>query len=73
MAEVSRKVKENVPGPWFVDDACTMCGLCAMEDPDNFGMGDTSAYVKEQPSSPAEEAECESISKDCPAEAIGKE
>jgi ferredoxin len=73
MADKEKRLKENVSGPWFVDNTCIGCGLCTTEAPDHFEMGNSIAYVKKQPSTPAEENACNSASEGCPVQAIGKE
>jgi ferredoxin len=73
MADSTKKTPGTVPGPWFVDESCVSCGLCANEAPENFEMGDSFAFVKKQPSDPDEEAASETAMSSCPVQAIGKE
>jgi ferredoxin len=73
MAELSQKVRENVPGRFYVDDTCIDCDLCRETAPANFRRQDAEgySYVYRQPSSPAEAAACRAALEECPVEAIG--
>ena len=73
MAKKENKYPENVPGRFFVDKECIACDACVLAAADNFGMNadDGHAFVKKQPSSPAEEDQCKEAMEGCPVEAIG--
>jgi ferredoxin len=75
MADKTRKVPENVPGPFFVDETCIDCDLCRETAPANFIRQDDAghSYVVRQPSGPAEEAACLAALEECPVEAIGSD
>ncbi len=75
MAEPSSKVPENVPGPFYVDETCIDCDLCRETAPRNFRRNDRDrrSFVTHQPTSPDEEAACESALEECPVEAIGRD
>lgn len=71
MADKSNKVAENVPGKYYVDEECILCGDCVERAPDNFEMGDQFAYTKKQPENADEEEQCQDAMECCPVEAIG--
>lgn len=73
MADKTRKVPENVPGRYYVDDTCIDCDLCRETAPGNFVRQDDAghSYVRHQPRDPAEEAACLAALEECPVEAIG--
>jgi ferredoxin len=73
MADPSQKVRENVPGRFYVDATCIDCDLCRETAPANFTRQDAGGYsfVYQQPSDPAEEAACLAAMEECPVEAIG--
>jgi ferredoxin len=73
MADKEKKVPENVPGKYYVDENCIACTACVGEAPDNFAMNDngTNAYVYKQPVSGDEEKTCQSARGTCPVECIG--
>jgi ferredoxin len=73
MADNSRKVPENTPGRYYVDETCIDCDLCRETAPANFVRQDDAgySYVLRQPRDPAEEAACLAALEECPVEAIG--
>jgi ferredoxin len=73
MADTTRKVAENVPGRYYVDETCIDCDLCRETAPASFVRQDEEgySYVRQQPRSPAEEAACLAALEECPVEAIG--
>ena len=71
MADKSRKVAENVPGKYYVDEECILCNDCVERAPENFANGDQYAYVKKQPANPDEEEQCQDAMDSCPVNAIG--
>ncbi len=75
MADKNSRVKGNVAGRYFVDDACIACDACCVEAPRFFAMNDNDghAYVKLQPQSPEEINEAENALAACPVEAIGND
>ena len=75
MADKTRKVRENVPGPYYVDDTCIDCDLCRETAPRNFVRQDQGgySYVVHQPADVAEEAACLAAMEECPVEAIGND
>jgi ferredoxin len=75
MADKTRKVAENVPGRYYVDDTCIDCDLCRETAPANFIRQDDEghSYVVRQPQDPAEEAACLAALEECPVEAIGND
>jgi ferredoxin len=73
MADKTRKVPENVPGRYYVDETCIDCDLCRESAPGNFLRFDPGrhSFVALQPRDPTEEAACRSALEECPVEAIG--
>jgi ferredoxin len=73
MADKNSKLPDNLPGKFYVDDQCIACDACTMEAPRFFGMNedDSHAFVKAQPKTKEEIAECLSAMESCPVEAIG--
>jgi ferredoxin len=75
MADKSSKVNENAPGKFYVDDQCIACLACIIEAKRFFQMNDddTHAFVKLQPKTKEEIAECMEALQSCPVEAIGSD
>lgn len=69
---MANKNEKNVPGPYYVTDACITCGMCAEVAPQNFVVEDL-AYVSKQPESDDEKSSCEEAKSSCPVEAIGND
>ena len=75
MADKAKKVPENVPGPYYVDEECIACLLCVDTAPEHFRMNDddSHAYVHKQPETDEEKELCEEALESCPVEAIGND
>jgi ferredoxin len=75
MADKTRKLAENVPGRYYVDETCIDCDLCRESAPASFRRQDKArrSYVAQQPGDPAEEAACLAALEECPVEAIGND
>ena len=75
MADKTRKVPENVPGRYYVDETCIDCDLCRETAPANFQRNDEQgfSYVYKQPESPEEETLCKDALDNCAVEAIGND
>lgn len=75
MADPTRRVPENVPGPFYVDRTCIDCELCRETAPAHFARQDEAGYsfVSLQPRTPAEDAACQVALEECPVEAIGRD
>jgi ferredoxin len=72
MADKTRKVPKNVPGPFYVDADCDECGLCVEIAPDNIDRSDEGwSYVVRQPANDEERSLCEEAQESCPTECIG--
>ncbi len=73
MADRTRKVPENLPGRFYVDETCIDCELCRETAPEQFARQDLGGYsfVIQQPTDPADEAACLAALEECPVEAIG--
>ncbi len=71
MAEVSKRLPENVPGDFFVDSTCIDCDTCRQIAPATFGETGDSSFVQLQPRSEAERrAACRALVA-CPTASIG--
>jgi ferredoxin len=75
MADSSRKLPENVPGKWYVDDSCTPCHVCLDEAPGMLKYNDDQTYVfvYKQPSTPEEEEAAQRALDVCPTGSIGND
>jgi ferredoxin len=73
MAERINQVPENVPGKYYVDTQCIVCGVCPDVAPNNFKIDGKNehAYVYKQPENESEEADCVTAAESCPVNAIG--
>ena len=73
MADKANKNPENVPGAYFVDSQCIDCDLCRQTAANNFDRNASSGYafVKKQPTTAEERAQCTEAKESCPVEAIG--
>ena len=73
MADKNSRVKDNVPGKFYVDDSCIACSACCVEASKFFEMNDLDghAFVKLQPKTPEEIQEAENALAVCPVDAIG--
>jgi ferredoxin len=75
MAEKDNAWEDNVPGKWYVDKNCILCGVCVDVAGENFKESDAGdhAYVSKQPASDEEIAACKDAMDQCPVEAIGED
>jgi ferredoxin len=73
MPDPSRKVPDNVPGPFYVDEECIDCDLCREIAPESFERNEDEAfsYVHAQPETDAQRDLCREAMENCPVEAIG--
>jgi glyoxylase-like metal-dependent hydrolase (beta-lactamase superfamily II)/ferredoxin len=71
MADLKRRVRENVPGDFFVDSTCIDCDACRQIAPETFGEAAETSYVKAQPSSSAERRRALQALLACPTGSIG--
>src|SRR5207253_10684250 len=49
VARAERRVAENAPGVFFVDDSCIDCDTCRVVAPSIFGEGDQSFVARQPP------------------------
>lgn len=75
MADKNDRVKDNVPGKWFVDSQCIDCDLCRTTAPDNFKQNPDEgySYVYKQPATEEEMKLSQQALEECPVEAIGSD
>ena len=75
MPDRNERVKENVPGAYYVDSTCIDCDVCRDTAPENFRRSDANSYsfVYKQPLTEEELAACEEAVLCCPVEAIGND
>jgi ferredoxin len=73
MADKTTKHPENASGAYYVDAQCIDCDLCRQTAPNNFERNAAAGYtyVKKQPVTPEEQAQCAEAKDACPVEAIG--
>jgi ferredoxin len=73
MADKSLKLKDNVPGRFYVDETCIDCDACRQTAPDNYDRNEDAgySYVSKQPENEAEIEACIDAMDGCPVEAIG--
>ena len=75
MAELSRRIPENIPGPIYVDDTCIYCDLCRELAPIIFReVGEQGwAAVFHQPVTADEFVLARQVIEMCPTESIGSD
>src|SRR4051812_36311087 len=71
MADVRKKVAENVAGEFFVDSTCIDCDACRQLAPRTFADAGDYSYVYRQPENGAEEREAVRALLACPTGSIG--
>src|SRR5205823_3784392 len=71
MANVKKKVPENIPGDFFVDSTCIDCDACRQIAPAVFGEATETSFVKSQPKSGAERRQALQALLSCPTGSIG--
>jgi ferredoxin len=69
---IEQRVKENVPGIFYIIETCIGCSLCYEISPRNFRMNIEEGYdyVLKQPETQEEEVLCLKAMQSCPADAI---
>ena len=75
MADPNERFSDNIPGPWYVDSNCIICGLCEELAPAIFKLspdGDHN-FVHHQPETPEDLQAVEAAREHCPVEAIGND
>ena len=70
MANPKKRVRENVPGDFFVDSTCIDCDACRQIAPTVFGEAAQTSYVKAQPA-PGERRQAIRALLSCPTGSIG--
>jgi ferredoxin len=75
MAEQSDRLKQNVPGAFYVDSSCVDCDLCRNTASDFFRRDEETgfSFVYRQPVTPAEIELAEEAKQGCPTESIGND
>ncbi len=73
MADKSLKFPDNVPGKFYVDESCIVCGACEAAGPSVFKLADDGSHdvVYNQPKTPEELQEAMDAMDGCPVGAIG--
>jgi len=71
MANLKRRVPENVPGDFFVDSTCIDCDACRQIAPAVFGEGAETSFVKAQPGSSTDRRQALRALLACPTGSIG--
>ncbi len=72
MSDPINRYSDNVPGPYYVDDQCIICGLCDELAPSIFKISQDGDHnvVHRQPQTESEVALAEEVLSSCPVEAI---
>jgi glyoxylase-like metal-dependent hydrolase (beta-lactamase superfamily II)/ferredoxin len=71
MAEISRRLSQNAPGSFFVDNTCIDCDACRQIAPETFCDHGNQSSVFRQPSSPEEVRRALMALVACPTGSIG--
>ena len=71
MANINKRVSDNVEGLYYVDSTCINCGVSRHYAPTVFGDNGNCAYVLKQPQNPAETLATQQALLACPVAAIG--
>lgn len=71
MADIRKRVVENVPGEFFVDSTCIDCDTCRQLAPQVFGEAGSTAYVHDQPNQPVARLAALRALVCCPTGSIG--
>lgn len=71
MAELSKRLPENVEGAFYVDSTCIDCDTCRQIAPATFGETGDFSFVKRQPQSGEEERAAYRALVACPTASIG--
>lgn len=73
MAFLEDKLRDNVPGKFYVDKQCIDCDVCRDTSPANFTRNDNAgySYLYKQPETQEELDLCDEAMMACPVEAIG--
>ena len=73
MADVNEKFEDNVPGKYYIDQNCSICGVCMEEAPDNIAESEdgTHCFISKQPENDEEVEAMGNAVEGCPCESIG--
>ena len=72
MARPERRLSENAPGEFYVDDSCIDCATCRIVAPSVFGsLARDLAYVRHQPETEVEQTRALMALVSCPTASIG--
>jgi glyoxylase-like metal-dependent hydrolase (beta-lactamase superfamily II)/ferredoxin len=71
MANIKKRVPENVAGDFFVDSTCIDCDACRQIAPQVFAQAETTSFVHSQPASPADRRQALRALLSCPTGSIG--
>ena len=71
MANLNKRVPENIAGDFFVDSTCIDCDTCRQIAPAVFGEGPETSFVKSQPVSRSQRRQAIQALLACPTGSIG--
>jgi glyoxylase-like metal-dependent hydrolase (beta-lactamase superfamily II)/ferredoxin len=71
MADRSKRLRNNVPGEFFVDSTCINCDTCRQLAPQTFGEADDFSFVRLQPTDAAGRRRAFQALAACPTGSIG--
>jgi ferredoxin len=75
MANSNDRHTENVPGLWYIDTSCIICGLCGEYTPAVFKASSDGSQniVHHQPATAEELLAAKESMDDCPTDSIGND
>lgn len=75
MADPKSKYADNVPGKWYVDASCIICGLCSEYAPQTFIASEDGDHnrVFQQPVTEEQIKMALDAKESCPTDAIGND
>jgi glyoxylase-like metal-dependent hydrolase (beta-lactamase superfamily II)/ferredoxin len=71
MVAISKKVKDNIEGSFFVDSTCINCDACRKFAPNNYGDNGSTSFIKKQPVNEEELMNTQLALLSCPVNCIG--
>src|SRR5262245_26308360 len=71
MADLRKKLANNIPGDFFVDSTCINCDACRQLAPSVFAEADDASFVRRQPTIPLDRRAALRALLTCPTGSIG--
>lgn len=75
MADPDERLPNNVPGPFYIDDSCIICGMCSELAPGVFTTDEDEVHnvVYRQPQTDEDRRQAIEAMDECPTESIGND